>query len=190
MKNEIQKILKKWERDLRRNGFIDATRFSQMSSEIDSYIRSNKNTQVARLLTSCRDSTLQASPNKGKILKNLRHALFLLQKEINEEKRELGINVDLGQRQRYEAISKRHYSEKLRFKANKSLRRADVTLMEGRDSRKVRRIVEKKMCQEYHRQHKHFSSYCGTGKGRQELLQKDVLLMCMLQLLFAEACRQ
>lgn len=58
MKNEIQKILKKWERDLRRNGFIDATRFSQMSSEIDSYIRSNKNTQVARLLTSCRDSTL------------------------------------------------------------------------------------------------------------------------------------
>lgn len=169
MKNEIQKILKKWERDLRRNGFIDATRFSQISSEIDSYIRSNKNTQVARLLKSCRDSTLSASPNKGKILKNLRYALFLLQKEINEKKRELGINVDLGQRQRYEAISKRLYSEKLRFKANKSLREADVTLMEGRDSRKVRRIVEKKMCQEYHRQHKRFSSYRGTGKGRHEM---------------------
>ena len=114
MKNEIQKILRKWEGNLRRNGSMDATRFSQVSNEIDSYIRTSKNTQVARLLTSCRDSTLSASPNNDNILKNVRHALFLLQKEINDEKRELGFDVDLGQRQRYEAISKKLYSEKLR----------------------------------------------------------------------------
>ena len=169
MKNEIQKILRKWEGNLRRNGSMDATRFSQVSNEIDSYIRTRKNTQVARLLTSCRDSTLSASPNNDNILRNLRHALFLLQKEINDEKRELGFDVDLGQRQRYEAISKKLYSEKLRFKGNKSLREADVTLMEGRDSRKVRRIVEKRMCQEYHRQHKHRSSYRFSGKARHEM---------------------
>ena len=63
-----------------------------------------------------------------------------------DEKRELGFDVDLGQRQRYEAISKKLYSEKLRFKGNKSLREADVTLMEGRDSRKVRRIEEGFTC--------------------------------------------
>ena len=85
MKNEIQKILRKWEGNLRRNGSMDATRFSQVSNEIDSYIRTSKNTQVARLLTSCRDSTLSASPNNDKILRNVRHALFLLQKEINDD---------------------------------------------------------------------------------------------------------
>ena len=36
MKNEIQKILRKWEGNLRRNGSMDATRFSQVSNEIDS----------------------------------------------------------------------------------------------------------------------------------------------------------
>lgn len=169
MKSEIQQILKKWEGNLRRNGSIDTARFSQVSNEIDSYIRSNKNSQVAKLLTSCRDSTLSQNPNNEKILKNVRHALFLIQKEINDEKRELGYDVDLGQRQRYESISKKLYSEKLRFKDNKSLREADVTLMEGKDSRKVRRIVEKRMCQEYHRQHKQYATYRTSGKARHEM---------------------
>ena len=165
MKNEIKQILRKWEGNLRRNGSMDVTRFSQVSNEIDNYIRANKNSKVARLLASCRDSTLSPSPDNDKILNNVRHALFLIQKEINDEKREMGFDVDLGQRQRYEAISKKLYSEKLKFRGNKSLREADITLMEGRDSRKVRRIVEKRMCQEYHKQHKNRSSYRQSGNG-------------------------
>ena len=169
MKNEIKQILRKWEGNLRRNGSMDVTRFSKISNEIDNYIREYKNSKVARLLTSCRDSTLSSSPNNDKILSNVRHALFLIQKEINDEKRDMGYDVDLGQRQRYEAISKKLYSEKLKFKDNKSLREADVALMEGRDSRKVRRIVEKRMCQEYHKQHKHRSTYRQSGKARHEM---------------------
>ena len=89
MKNEIQKILRKWEGNLRRNGSMDATRFSQVSNEIDSYIRTSKNTQVVRLLTSCRDSTLSASPNNDKILRNVRHALFLSRRRSTMRKENL-----------------------------------------------------------------------------------------------------
>ena len=70
MKNEIKQILRKWEGNLRRNGSMDVTRFSQVSNEIDNYIRANKNSKVARLLASCRDSTLSPSPDNDKILNN------------------------------------------------------------------------------------------------------------------------
>lgn len=169
MKSEIQQILKKWEGNLRRNGSLDVAQYSRVSSEVDGFIRSNKKSQVARLLADCRNSMLSPAPDGEKILKNVRHALFLIQKEINDEKRELGIDVDLGQRQRYQAVSKKLYMEKLKFQDNSSLREADVTLMEGKDSRKVRRIVEKRMCQQYHRHHKQYSTYRTSGKARHEM---------------------
>lgn len=169
MKSEIQQILKKWELNLRRNGSVELGSFSQVSNEIGNYIRSNKKSKLAKLLAECRNGIISSIPNNERLLKNVRHALFLIQKEINDEKRELGFDVDLGQRQRYSAMSKKLYSEKLKFKNNKSLREADITLMEGKDSRKARRIVEKRMCQEYHRQHKQYATYRTSGKARHEM---------------------
>ena len=47
MKNKIQQILRKWEGHLRRNGSVEVTRFSQVSNEIDDYIRTNGNSQYS-----------------------------------------------------------------------------------------------------------------------------------------------
>ena len=43
-----------------------------------------------------------------------------------------------------------------------TLKDVDITMEDGATSRKVRRIVEKRMCQAYHRQHKN----CGQNGGR------------------------
>ena len=166
MKSKIQRSLRKWESGLRRNGQFDVSSYAKISGDIEDYIRKDRASEVSRLLKECRDSTLSGSLDIEKIQKNVRHALFLIQSEITAEKRERGYDVDLGQRQRYEAVTKKLYSEKLKFKDGKSLREADVTLMEGKDARKVRRIVEKRMCQEYHRQHKDAAGYRSTAKTR------------------------
>ena len=80
-----------------------------------------------------------------------------------------GIDTDFGQRQRYQAVTKRIYVEKLKFKSDKPLKEADVELMDGKDARKIRRIVEKRMCQEYHRQHKEQTGFRTTGRTRHEM---------------------
>ena len=169
MKTKIQQSLRKWEGSLRRNGHFDIANYAKISSDVEGYIRKDRKSEVSRLLTACRDATLSPAPNNEQILKDVRHALFLIQAEITTEKRKSGIDVDFGQRQRYEAVTKRLYSEKLKFKGDKCLREADVTLMEGKDARKVRRIVEKRMCQEYHRHHKGQSEYRGSGRTRHEM---------------------
>ena len=166
MRTRIQRSLRKWEGGLRRNGQFDVTSYARISGDIEGYIRKGKNQKVSRLLAGCRDSLLSNSPDNERILKDVRHALFLIQSEQIEERREQGYDVDLGQRQRYEAVTKRLYTEKLKFKDGQSLREADVTLMDGKDARKVRRIVEKRMCQEYHRQNKGASNYRSTAKTR------------------------
>lgn len=169
METKIQQSLRKWEGGIRRNGHFDVSSYAKISKSIEGYIRKDRNSEISRVLTACRDATMSAAPNNEQILEDVRHALFLIQAEINTEKRNNGIDVDYGQRKRYEAVTKKLYSEKLRFKENKSLREADVTLMEGKDARKVRRIVEKRMCQEYHRQHKKRSGYQETGRTRHEM---------------------
>lgn len=168
MKSAIQKILKKWEGNLSSNGFIDQRRYTMESEQIDTFISTSSNRKLVHLLASFVDNS-HSSVESEKILRNVRHAIFLLQKEINKDKKERGLDINLGQRQRYASVSKRLYMEKLKFKAEKSLRESDVALMEGKDSRKVRRIVEKRMCQEYHRCHKQQESYRTSGKARHEM---------------------
>ena len=166
MKTKLQRSLRKWEGSLRRNGQFYVSDYAKISGDIQGYIEKNRKSKVSRLLASCRDSVFSTSQDDERILKDVRHALFLIQSDITKEKRDQGIDVDYGQRQRYKAVTRKLYSEKLKFKDGMNLREADVTLMEGKDARKVRRIVEKRMCQEYHRQHKEMSNYRDSGETR------------------------
>jgi len=84
------------------------------------------------------------------------------------------VNSNCGQRDRYVAVTKRLYIEKLRFKDNKSLREADVSVMDKKDARKVRRIVEKRMCQEYHKHHKENPEYRGDGRRTRHEMDRAV----------------
>lgn len=59
-----------------------------------------------------------------------------------------------GQQERYEHVTKAIFNEKLKCKAGTWLRNIDITTEEPWLVKKVRRIIEKRMCQTYHKQHK------------------------------------
>ena len=59
-----------------------------------------------------------------------------------------------GQGERFKGETRRLFDERLRFKDNMLLRNFDIETENPKDSRKVRRIVEKRMCQAYHRRNR------------------------------------
>lgn len=67
-----------------------------------------------------------------------------------------------GQQERYCHVTKSIFNERLKFKSDAWLRSIDITTEEPKTARKVRRIIEKRMCQTYHRQHKSVFHECGN----------------------------
>ena len=59
-----------------------------------------------------------------------------------------------GQQERYEHVTKAIFNERLKCKEDTWLRNIDITTEESWLVKKVRRIIEKRMCQTYHKQHK------------------------------------
>ena len=74
-------------------------------------------------------------------------------------------NKTIGQAERNSDVTKRLYSENLRFLDGKCLRNVDVSLTERRTAKKVRRIVEKRTCQHFFRQNKR-SFRCSGNRSR------------------------
>ena len=75
-----------------------------------------------------------------------------MEREMSKSKR----RKTFGQQERYEYVTKAIFNEKLRCKDDVWLRNVDITTEEPWLARKVRRIVEKRMCQTYHKQHKEY----------------------------------
>ena len=59
-----------------------------------------------------------------------------------------------GQQERYEHVTKAIFREKLKCMNDVCLRNVDITTEQPWLVKKVRRIIEKRMCQTYHKQHK------------------------------------
>ena len=59
-----------------------------------------------------------------------------------------------GQQERYSHVTKTIFNERLKCKDDVWLRNIDITTEDPKTVRKVRRIVEKRMCQTYYKQHK------------------------------------
>ena len=66
-----------------------------------------------------------------------------------------------GQRERYLDVTKVIFNERLKCK-DTLIRNIDITTEDAKTSRKVRRIIEKRMCQTYHRHHKRDFHECGN----------------------------
>lgn len=71
-----------------------------------------------------------------------------------------------GQDVRFRNETERIFSEKLRFKGGILLRNFDVEIESSYDSRKVRRIVEKRMSQAYYRTRRKARSMNPSNKDR------------------------
>ncbi len=63
-----------------------------------------------------------------------------------------GVTIGVGQTERYRPATEKIFREKLRFRGGENLRNMDVLIENGLTSKKVRRIIEKRMCQAYHSQ--------------------------------------
>lgn len=61
--------------------------------------------------------------------------------------------VPQGKMKEYETITRKIYKEKLKFYNDTELKNFDIDLVDRVMTKKVRRIVEKRMCQEYHRKY-------------------------------------
>ena len=59
-----------------------------------------------------------------------------------------------GQQERYRYVTKSIFNERLKCKEDTWLRNIDITTEEPKTARIVRRIIEKRMCQTYHKQPK------------------------------------
>ena len=67
-----------------------------------------------------------------------------------------------GQQERYSAVTKSIFNERLKGIDGTWLRNIDITMAIPKIVRMVRRIVEKRMCQTYHKQHKNAFHSCGN----------------------------
>ena len=156
MELTIQSTLKKWENSLINFGKIDQWHINEDYSILCAFIAEGKSKKARRAVRECRDYSISGFCDMAVLLSKVQNANRILNNpndcRINREMKKIN---SVGQSKRYESITKKLYAEKLRFKDGQYLKDIDISMEDGATSRKVRRIVEKRMCQAYHRQHKH-----------------------------------
>lgn len=172
MQQEIKQILQRWQRSLALKGMLDEWSLNQDFCKIDNFLRLSKIYHIRKLVANCRNLAIKTPIEEAQLKSVLDKTISEIKCFLNEK-----YNVDdnrptIGQRKRYQHISKTLGSERVRCCKGKRLRNLDVTLMDKRSSRVVRRIVEKRMCQEYHRQHK--SSFRSTGNRSRQNMRRAV----------------
>ena len=174
MNIEIKNILASWESSLTRYGKIDNWNFSENLSLLGRYLRANKdeNKNIHYLIKYIRDTVITKDFNTENVL-NAIHKVMKLEEEntkstsicflAKRNKRRVVLN---GQEVRFKSETQKLFTEKLKFKNGELLRNFDIETESCSDSRKVRRIVEKRMSQAYHKMNRHEEGYKTTNNER------------------------
>ena len=174
MNIEIKNILASWESSLTRYGKIDNWNFSENLSLLGRYQRANKdeNKNIHYLIKYIRDTVITKDFNTENVL-NAIHKVMKLEEENTKStsicflvKRNKGRVVHNGQEVRFKSETQKLFTEKLKFKNGELLRNFDIETESCSDSRKVRRIVEKRMSQAYHKMNRHEEGYKTTNNER------------------------
>lgn len=155
MDKEIKKVLKSWGTSLERYGKLDGWNFSQNLSILGDYLRLKKDSNSVRdLVRQIRDKALSQYVDVELMISLIKKAFAydepkaIVQKDIQDTERREQKN---GQDVRFRYETERIFSEKLRFKGGMLLRNFDIETESPCDSKKVRRIVEKRMSKAYYR---------------------------------------
>ena len=163
MEQAIQTTLKRWESSLVNYGKVDQWNITEDYATMASFISSCDSKAARKAVRECRDYAMTESYKADYLLFLVQNANNILRKSIGGKVNKRNKKCDsVGQAKRFESTTRKLYSEKLRCMDGKYLRDIDITMEDGATSRKVRRIVEKRMCQAYHHQHKN----CGQNGGR------------------------
>lgn len=171
MNTEVVKVLKSWKSSLENYEKLDDWKLSANLSVLGTYLRTkDENVKVMRLVKQIRDKALcpmfdilsmKELLNRFFDSLNLSHA-----EEESNPTHKSHCTVKEGQGFRFKGQTQRLFEERLHFKGEMFLRNFDVETESARDSRIVRRIVEKRMCQAYHRMNKGMCDVALSNKDR------------------------
>lgn len=159
MNTTVRSILNSWKNSIEKYHKLDTWKLEKQLSSLGKYLLNNNDSKnIVRLIHSIRDSAICPNPNMEQLLSLINKTLDMAKiskKSICLFTRIVKGRVKLqGQGERFKGETKRLFDERLRFKSNMLLRNFDIETENPKDSRKVRRIVEKRMCQAYHRRNK------------------------------------
>lgn len=157
METKLRNILKNWMRNIEHYNKIDNWNLSSKLSQFTAYLRTKQDTkEIRQLVRQIRDNILSQSINTEYLLKTINEVFSRLEMQertcmLIQSKKRLNLQ---GQEKRFKSMTKKIFEEKLRYKNGMLLRNFDIETENPADSRKVRRIIEKRMCQAYHRMNK------------------------------------
>lgn len=159
MNTTVKSILNGWKNSIEKYNKLDTWKFEEQLSSLGKYLFNNNDSRdIVRLVRYIRDSAICPNPNMRDLLSMIEKVLDMAntsKKSICLFTKKVNGRVKLnGQGERFKGETKRLFDERLRFKDNMLLRNFDIETENPKDSRKVRRIVEKRMCQAYHRRNK------------------------------------
>lgn len=151
MNTHVENALRGWETSLERYGHIDSWSLNEKVNRIGEYIKSSEDTlTIRRLVSRVRDMVISASYESAVVIRMIKNVLQKVKKELVEKYEDV-YKILPGQRVRFKGQTYKLFDEKLRFKEGKLLRNFDIEIETAKDSKKVRRIVEKRMSQAYYK---------------------------------------
>lgn len=170
MDTSLLNILKSWKSSIERYGKLDSWRLDESLSKLGKYIHSNiDDKKVSNLVKQIRDMVIIGT--YGEVLLNKINNVIDLVEPKNESpicfmvKKKGGRVKKEGQETRFKGTTRHIFEERLKFKDGMLLRNFDIEVENACDSRKVRRIVEKRMCQAYRKRNQRSSAY-NSNKDR------------------------
>lgn len=172
MNTSIKNILASWESSLIRFQKIDCWNYSENLATLGWYLHNNNCTiEEYYLIKYVRDSIIGVNFNVKSVLNAIQK---LTNMETAKEKDFTSMLVKMdgnrivlnGQDVRFKKETEKIFKEKLKFKKGMMLRNFDIETEAPHDSKKVRRIVEKRMCQAYHRMHKKDEGYKTSNREK------------------------
>ena len=171
MNTEVVKVLKSWKSSLEHYEKLDDWKLSANLSVLGVYLRTkDEDVKVMRLVKQIRDKALCPMfdiLSMKELLNRFFDSLNLSHAEEESNPTHKGhCTVKEGQGFRFKGQTQRLFEERLHFKGEMLLRNFDIETESAHDSRIVRRIVEKRMCQAYHRMNKGMCDAALSNKDR------------------------
>lgn len=163
METKIKHTLKRWESSLLNFGKIDQWKINEDFAVLGHYISNEKPSTLKNVIRDCRDHAISESVNISFLLSRVQTAQGILDGiQATDSDKAVRKNNTTGQGKRFASTTRKLYKEKLKFKNGENLSGIDISLEDGKTTRKVRRIVEKRMCQAYYKLNKTSAeSNCG-----------------------------
>ena len=163
MKQEVKKLLKSWESSIERYSKLDSWKIEKDLAILGEYLRGKEDSKSIReLVRQIRDKAICPSFESTSMVTLIKRVF----EKMDTPKEEVCLMVKRGSRRikkegqefRFRGQTQKIFEEKLKFKGGMLLRNFDIETETAVESRKVRRIVEKRMCQAYHRMNKKSST--------------------------------